>query len=380
MACLWKHPQSKNWYAKFTDSTGRRRNRSTGTANRKEALKIAQSYEAAGKTVRTAKQVRKVIAELHQEISGETIIAQSFKTFAANWLAKKTGEVSPATLNFYKKTVSKFSEFLGAKADEDMASITTAHILSFRSCLAKTISTKTTNHNIKGLRMIFKAARQEQVIADNPTESVNTLKVTDRTERRPFTLDEVRLLLAHADDEWKSMIRFGLYTGQRLADLAMLTWGKIDIRQGEIRLRTRKTGKTLIIPIAPPLLDALKAHTGPSDPESPVHPNAFQTLSRNGMSAALSNQFSDILAKAGLRSRATHQRKTTGKGRAAAREVSRLSFHCFRHTAVTLLKEAGVSAAVVMEMIGHDSEQMSALYTHVGKEAMEKAANSLPRL
>jgi integrase len=111
-----------------------------------------------------------------------------------------------------------------------------------------------------------------------------------------------------------------------------------------------------------------------------VHPNAFKTLSRNGMSATLSNQFSDILAKAGLRSKAPRRRKENGKGRATAREVSQLSFHCFRHTAVTLLKEAGISAAVVMEMIGHDSEQMSAHYTHVGKEAMEKAAKTLPRL
>ena len=380
MACLWKHPQSKNWYARFTDSTGRRRNRSTGTSVRKEALKIAANYESAGKTMRTAKQVRKVIAELHQEISGEAIVTQSFKTFAAAWIAKKNGEVSPATLTFYKKTVSKFSEFLGPKADEDIANITAAHILDFRSSLAKTISTKTTNHNIKGLRMIFKAARQEQVIADNPTEAVNTLKVTDRTERRPFTLEEVRTLLLHADDEWKSMIRFGLYTGQRLADLAMLTWGKINIPLAEIRLRTRKTGKPLIIPIAPPLLDALKAQPKPANPDAPVHPNAFQILRRNGTSAALSNQFSDILTKAGLRSKASHQRKPNGKGRAAAREVSQLSFHCFRHTAVTFLKEAGVSAAVVMEMIGHDSQQMSEHYTHVGKDAMEKAANSLPRL
>jgi integrase len=380
MACLWKHPQSKNWFARFTDSSGRRRNRSTGTPNRKEAVKIAESYESAGKTMRTAKQVRKVIAELHQQISGEMLVTQSFKIFAASWLAKKDGEVSPATLNFYKKTVSKFSKFLGPKADEDMASITAAHVLSFRSSLAKSISAKTTNHNIKGLRMIFKAARQEQVIADNPTESVNTLKVTDRTERRPFTLDEVRKLLTHADQEWKSMIRFGLYTGQRLADLAMLTWGKINIPQAEIRLRTRKTGKPLIIPIAPPLLDALKAQPKPADPDAPVHPNAFKTLSRNGMSATLSNQFSDILAKAGLRSKAPRRRKENGKGRATAREVSQLSFHCFRHTAVTLLKEAGISAAVVMEMIGHDSEQMSAHYTHVGKEAMEKAAKTLPRL
>jgi hypothetical protein len=37
-----------------------------------------------------------------------------------------------------------------------------------------------------------------------------------------------------------------------------------------------------------------------------------------------------------------------------------------------------------MEMVGHDSEQMSAHYTHVGthvgREALEKAAASLPDL
>jgi len=57
-----------------------------------------------------------------------------------------------------------------------------------------------------------------------------------------------------------------------------------------------------------------------------------------------------------------------------------LSFHCLRHTAVTIMKEAGIPAAVVMELIGHDSEQMSSVYTHVGAEAMQKAANSIPDL
>jgi len=45
-----------------------------------------------------------------------------------------------------------------------------------------------------------------------------------------------------------------------------------------------------------------------------------------------------------------------------------------------MLKEAGVPSAVVMELIGHDSEQMSQHYTHVGKEALDKAAASLPDL
>jgi hypothetical protein len=33
-----------------------------------------------------------------------------------------------------------------------------------------------------------------------------------------------------------------------------------------------------------------------------------------------------------------------------------------------------------MELIGHDSKRMSALYTHVGREALEKAVATLPEI
>ena len=44
------------------------------------------------------------------------------------------------------------------------------------------------------------------------------------------------------------------------------------------------------------------------------------------------------------------------------------------------LKDAGVPQAVVQELIGHDSKAMSALYTHVGQEALQKATAALPEL
>ena len=69
-----------------------------------------------------------------------------------------------------------------------------------------------------------------------------------------------------------------------------------------------------------------------------------------------------------------------GKGRGARRSQGEVSFHSLRHTAVSLLKDAGIPEAVVIEMVGHDSEQMSAHYTHVGREALEKAAAALPEL
>jgi hypothetical protein len=43
-----------------------------------------------------------------------------------------------------------------------------------------------------------------------------------------------------------------------------------------------------------------------------------------------------------------------------------------------MMKEAGAPEAAVMELVGHDSEQMSAHYTHVGQDALKKAAAMLP--
>jgi integrase len=38
-------------------------------------------------------------------------------------------------------------------------------------------------------------------------------------------------VLRVADPELRSMVMIGLYTGQRLGDIAMLTWQNIDLEQ-----------------------------------------------------------------------------------------------------------------------------------------------------
>jgi integrase len=46
------------------------------------------------------------------------------------------------------------------------------------------------------------------------------------------------------------MILFGLYTGQRLGEIATLRWNNLDVARGELRLSTRKTGKAIVLPLA----------------------------------------------------------------------------------------------------------------------------------
>jgi len=55
-----------------------------------------------------------------------------------------------------------------------------------------------------------------------------------------------------------------------------------------------------------------------------------------------------------------------------------LSFHCLRHTATSLLKNAGVSDAIAMDIIGHESKAISANYTHIETNTKRKALNALP--
>jgi hypothetical protein len=69
-----------------------------------------------------------------------------------------------------------------------------------------------------------------------------------------------------------------------------------------------------------------------------------------------------------------------GRGRDSGRTAMKLSFHSLRRTAVSLLKGAGIRDAVVMALMGHESAAMSHHYTHVRKEALARAAKTLPAI
>jgi len=383
MASLWKDQRTKNWVACFTDRDGRRLKKSTHTAKRTEALKIAAAMEDSARRARTSRKVREVIANLHREITGDDLVFPTVREYVATWLARKGPETASSTLAFYTKSTSNFIACLGEGADKPIDQITSAHITSFRNARAKVVATKTANHDLKSIRMLFKAARKDGFVFENPSEAVDTLRQRGaKNSRRPFSLPELRALMDSASPEWQSMIQFGLFTGMRLSDVASLTWANLDKVRNELRYQARKTGKVLILPIVGPLADHVTTLSCPDTPNAPLHPRAFDSLERTGRSGTLSNWFADLLADAGLRERKKHHITAADerKGRDAARDSNALSFHCLRHTAVSLLKDAGISASVVMELVGHDSSQMSEHYTHTGLDALGTAMRALPHL
>ena len=327
MAFLFKHPKSQYWFAGFLDRDGKRRNRSTRSTTRREAQRIADAYEEAARKHRTSRQVREVITTLHESITGEELASISIANFIDSWIERKEPETAQSTLACYKGAANKFLDFLGDAGDREICEITPKQILEFRNQQAKKLAAKTVNRDVKCLKMVFRAARREGLITDDPTEFLDPVRDTGKptVERRPFSIAELDAIMEAANDEWKSMIMIGLYTGQRLGDVARLTGKDFDLEGEHVVVVTKKTHKRLMIPLATPLLEYLKSVGLPKDPTAPVHPNAHAVVTAQKTTGQLSNQFARIMAKAGLRQKPSH--KNTGKGRNARRARSALTFH-----------------------------------------------------
>jgi integrase len=385
MASIWKHPKSPFYSACFRLPDGTRTKRSTGTTNRRKAQRIASEFEDAARAASEGRfiesRARRAIADIYALGNPEAALGSStVADYLDRWLARKELEAGANTHEKYSSVVAQFKKHLGAKGKRDISNVTASDVTGFRDDLACRLSIGTVNVALKIIRAAFAQARRDGLVDVNEAERVTTLKRrSDRFERRPFTLEELKRIIEAADPEWKGLILFGLYTGQRLGDIATLTWQNVDLQRQELRLLTEKTSRRQIIPLAPPLLRYAEALPSSDKPDAPIFPKAYAIVERLGRASQLSNQFYDLLVTAGLAKEKTHNPKPgEEKGRGAKRVMNAVSFHSLRHTATSLLKAAGVSEAVAMEFVGHDSSTISRQYTHIETANLKEAAAKLP--
>lgn len=377
MPSLRRKIGSPFWFACFTLADGRRTQRSTKTRERKLAFKLASEWEDAAHRRITEAQARRVLSDIHEQIHGTRLDCPSVVDFAGQWLARKQGETAPVTIVAYRHATDDFISFLAERASQPIHYITPAQVAAWRDESAKRATPRTANNKLKVVRTLFQSAWRDGLITENPAAKVQSLK-TPESLRRPFTLAEVKAILRVASFEWRGMILAGFYTGQRLKDIASLTWANIDLERREIRLVTSKTRRRQVIPIAKPLLAYFGELSVSDDPHSPLFPQVFPFSSRVGGSSVLSQQFYEILVSAGLARPRPPKRQPKGVGRDAAREQNEISFHSLRHTLTSGLKATGSSEAVARDIVGHESAEVSRHYTHTDDAAKRQAVDNLP--
>jgi len=382
MATVHRTPASPNWLCYYTDRHGKRRTKSSLTRNKREAERICAKIQSVEDQARTGniteEKARRVIERVVGEImaeSGAPIERKSVREHFASWLKAFEAEQSEGTYTRYNGIVTTFLNFLNGKSSGNLAALKAEDVERYRDHLQSRVAPATVNTHLKVIRVGLEKAVKQGIFDRNPARLVDNLDTNgDRHERRAFTLAELKKLLAVCGDDWKTAVLFGTYTGLRLGDIQSLTWANLDLQTKELTIRTQKTGRVQILPLAKPLLTHIESLPAGDDPKAALCPS-FQGKTVSW----LSNQFYELMASAGLvQSRGDHRKKEGKSGRSARRKLSDISFHALRHTATSLLKNAGVSDVVARDIVGHESAAVSRNYTHIDADTKRVALDKLP--
>lgn len=379
MSSIHRQHGKPNWFCAFTDPSGARCFRSTGTPKKSEAKIICETWDKAAKEVRngSANQLRmrtiveRTISDI-MESKGQSLNANPVNAFLEEWLHDIERQISVSTFKSYSAICKRFTAHLEKKGSYSISKITINDIRGYRDNIANQFSSGTVNNHLTMLRLAFDSALQQDILDKNPAKLVKNLARKDKQERRPFTPDELKALLAVAPPDWTTAILIGLYTGLRLGDVIALQWEQVDLSEKTFTLVTQKTGRTVINPIATPLLRHLiKLETGGSKTGS-ICAGLRIKATKN-----LSNDFNALLAKAGLVEKKNYR---TYKADGKRRQYAGLSFHSLRHTTTSMLKNTGATSAIAGDVVGHDSEAMQRNYTKIDVETKRQALDKLPDL
>ncbi len=387
MAFLRLRSDTSIWLARFRGADGKLHEKSTGATHRREAQKIADAYEAAAQRKMTVAQVQRTLRDLMVDASTGPAPGSTIGEVFDRWLERKLPEVSDSTAQTYRIAATHFfrwaSTHLPLQRKTQIASITADHIALFRRYLLEELGlcAGTVNDRLKFLRMVFRSAVSEAMLLESPLNTLGRVRRHEPADIRPFSADEVRALLAVASEEWQSMILLAFYTGQRLGDVASARWSDFRVEIGEWSFSSRKTGKRIVAALAVPVVARL-ASVPLLERTGFLHPLAAAKLHQYGQSSRLSNEFYAIMAKADLvppRSGKVIDKKNP-RPRSARRRRVGVGFHSLRHGTATMMRNAGVSQGVAMEVLGHRSRVVHEQYAHMGADTLHRAVSLLPAL
>lgn len=121
------------------------------------------------------------------------------------------------------------------------------------------LSSKRVNDIKKVLGTIIEDAVRDEIILSNPVRKSKPLPAHQQKEIEPFSLDEIDLILSHANGQDRNIIATLFMTGIRTGELIGLKWSDIDFEKHEISIKRtigrgiENTSKTVssrrIIPI-----------------------------------------------------------------------------------------------------------------------------------
>lgn len=207
-------------------------------------------------------------------------------------------------------------------------------------------------------------ATRHDALVSNPCRDVSRISTKPRKAPRAMSVDEVKKLRAWLSEDAKAtrrdlpdLVAFMVATGLRIGEALGVTWADVDLVNGTVAVRgtvLRIKGKGLIVKPSP------KSVAGERTLELPVWATAMLQRRANECSPSRAKKSAPVFPaplSASLRDPANTRRGLREAFREA--EMAGLTSHSFRKTVATLMDEAGVSARLTADQLGHAKPSMT---------------------
>lgn len=361
------------WYAVYKEN-GRTVQKSLkiavekGAAGRKAELLARQAAALMEQTARGECTISAAVDAIRS--AGRTMGAAGKMPTVAEYLDAFAPQAGAKTESNRRRAFKVFVEFLGDAKNMRLDALTPQTCRDFIRWALERVSRGTVGLYRNNLAAAFNRAVEDDLLLKSPFPRVNLAKEAaavnpelgaDVVKRKPFTVEELRLMINTFPAPWCYMVLVSFMTGgQRLGDICLLKWESVDFIAGQIAINTRKTGRDMRQPMRPALrrclarLFSLRDGGGLyADYVFPDMARAY-TLSQGRVSA----DFTALLRGRGIIDCGAGVPK---KGR--RRTVAEKSFHSIRHSVVTLSRcNADLTPDMVRAVVGHDSEEIERAY------------------
>lgn len=220
------------------------------------------------------------------------------------------------------------------------------------------------------LRAIYNVAIEEDAVSQDcyPFKKFKVARLHQDTIKRALTKTDIERILSYKSTNRYMRFPIDIFAftyycgGINFIDIANLT--QANIMEDRLIYKRHKTGKLIKIPLQPQAIELIKKY------HSKESPYLFPILSDfHETEIQKANRIHKVITKVNKRLKEIGEELNL---------PIPLTTYVARHSQATVMKKAGVSTAVIREIMGHSSERVTQIYLDsFDNEQIDEAMKSL---